>query len=115
MAAIGSRARKSKTAGWFGKNLIVILTVSVQQSYQGRMSASKKQMYYAFRISLMLKILTTVLLAFWLSACSSKTPETSGDARDTVWGEQVKALDKARAVEQTVKEAAERARAAETQ
>lgn len=63
----------------------------------------------------MLKIVASLILVFSLTGCSSKTPESAGDPRDTVWGEQVKALDKARAVEQTVKEAAERARAAETQ
>lgn len=63
----------------------------------------------------MLKIFAGLLLVFSLSACSSKTPESAGDPRDTVWGDQVKALDKARAVEQTVQDAAERTRAAETQ
>lgn len=63
----------------------------------------------------MLKKLAVLLLVILLSACSSKTPESATDPRETVWGEQIKALDKARAVEQTVKEAADRVRAAETQ
>ena len=63
----------------------------------------------------MLKDLAALLLVFSFFACSSKTPESAADPRETVWGEQVKALDKARAVEQTAKEAAERVRAAETQ
>ena len=62
----------------------------------------------------MLKIFA-VLVFISLAACSSKTTESAGDPRDTVWGEQVKALDKARALQQTVKEAAERTRAAEIQ
>lgn len=62
----------------------------------------------------MLKNLAALLLFFAFIACSSKTPDGATDPRQTVWDEQVKALDKARAVEQTAKEAAERVRAAET-
>lgn len=63
----------------------------------------------------MSKLFLSASLVFLLIACTQKTPETNIDPRDTVWGEQVKTLDKARAVEQTLQEAAERARAAETQ
>lgn len=62
----------------------------------------------------MSKMFLSVTLAFLLIACTQKTSETNVDPRDTVWGEQVKALDKARAVEQRLQEAAERARAADT-
>lgn len=62
----------------------------------------------------MAKLLLSLSLVFLLMACTQKTSETSIDPRDSVWGEQVRTLDKARAVEQTLQEAAERARAAET-
>lgn len=61
------------------------------------------------------KLFLCLSLMLFPIACTQKTPETSVDPRDTVWGEQVKTLDKARAVEQTLQEAAERARAADTQ
>lgn len=61
------------------------------------------------------KIFMGLILVTTLTACTDKQSQTVGDPRDTVWGDQVKALDKARAVEKTVQEAAERARAAETQ
>lgn len=61
------------------------------------------------------KLLVSLGLIYLLVACTQKTPETGIDPRDTVWGDQVKALDKARGVEQTLQEAAERARAAEAQ
>lgn len=60
------------------------------------------------------KIFLSVSLVFLLLACTQKTAETNADPRDTVWGEQVKTLDKARAMEQTLQDAAERARSAET-
>ena len=63
----------------------------------------------------MAKLFLGLSLVFLPIACTQKTSESNIDPRDTVWGEQVKALDKARAVEQTLQEAAERARAAETQ
>ncbi len=63
----------------------------------------------------MSRIAAGLIAVISLTACPGKTPESAGDPRDTVWGEQVKSLDKARGVEQTVQEAAERARAAETQ
>lgn len=61
------------------------------------------------------KLFLSVGLVFLLIACTQKTSETNLDPRDTVWGEQVKALDQARGVEQTLQDAAERARAAEAQ
>lgn len=63
----------------------------------------------------MAKLFLSVSLFFLLSACTEKTSETNIDPRDIVWGEQVKTLDKARSVEQTLQEAAERARSADTQ
>lgn len=62
----------------------------------------------------MAKLFLYLSLTFFPVACTQKTPETNIDPRDSVWGEQVKTLDKARSVEQTLQEAAERARAAET-
>lgn len=61
----------------------------------------------------MLKIFWAVAFVFLLFGCTQKTSETN--PRDTIWGEQVKTLDKARSVEPTLQEAAERARAADTQ
>lgn len=61
----------------------------------------------------MSKLFLSLSLVFLPVACTQKTSETI-DPRDSVWGEQVKTLDKARAVEQTLQEAAERAHAAET-
>lgn len=63
----------------------------------------------------MSKLFLSLSLFLLTMACTQKAPETAIDPRDTVWGDQVKALDKARGVEQTLQEAAERARAAETQ
>lgn len=63
----------------------------------------------------MLKTFVILMFCISLTACSGKSTEGAGDPRETVWGEQVKALDKARAVEQTVQEAVERTRAAEMQ
>lgn len=60
------------------------------------------------------KLFLSVGLVFLLIACTQKSPETNLDPRDTVWGEQVKTLDKARGVEQTLQDGAERARTAET-
>lgn len=63
----------------------------------------------------MSRLFTGLVVVISLTACPGKPPESVADPRDTVWGDQVKALDKARGVEQTLQEAAERARAAETQ
>lgn len=61
------------------------------------------------------RIFISLILFTTLIACTEKQPQAVGDPRDTVWGDQVKALDKARGVEKNLQEAAERARAAETQ
>jgi len=61
------------------------------------------------------RLFAGLIVVLSLTACPDKTPESSGDPRATVWGDQIKALDKAHGVEQTVQDAAERARAAETQ
>lgn len=63
----------------------------------------------------MSRLFTGLIVVISLTACPGKPPESTNDPRTSVWGDQVKALDKARGVEQTVQEAAERARAAETQ
>lgn len=63
----------------------------------------------------MLKLFYSAALVFLMLGCTQKTTETNMHPRDSVWGEQVKALDKARSVEKTLHDAAERARAAETQ
>ena len=63
----------------------------------------------------MWRLFTGLIAVISLTACPGKPPESAADPRDTVWGDQVKALDKARSVEQTVQEAADRVRAAETQ
>ena len=62
----------------------------------------------------MYRIVAGLVVVILLTACPGKPPESVADPRDTVWGDQVKALDKARGVEQTVQEAAERAREAES-
>ena len=63
----------------------------------------------------MSRLFTGLIVVISLTACPSKAPEGNTDSRDTVWGDQVKALDKARAVEQTVQDGADRTRAADTQ
>ena len=68
----------------------------------------------------MSRLFTGLIVVISLTACPGKPPESAADSErspihHTVWGDQVKALDKARGVEQTLQEAAERARAAETQ
>lgn len=57
--------------------------------------------------------LSAVVLAVGLTACSREEPaqdQTGGLAEGSVYGDQVKALDKARDVQQTLDEAATRTR-----
>ena len=61
----------------------------------------------------MRRLFTGLIVVISLTACPGKPPEDAADPRATVWGDQVKALDKARGVEQTVHDAAERVRSAE--
>lgn len=63
----------------------------------------------------MSKIVTGWFFLMALSACSNKTEHSPGALHEGVLGEQVKALEKARGVEQTLQEAAARARAEENQ
>jgi hypothetical protein len=62
----------------------------------------------------MSRLFTGLIVVISLTACPGKAPESTADPRATVWGDQVKALDKARGVEQTVQDAAERTREAES-
>lgn len=62
----------------------------------------------------MYRIIAGLFVVISLTACPDKAPENAGDPRNTVWGDQVKALDKARGVEQTVRDSAERNREAES-
>lgn len=63
----------------------------------------------------MSKIVTGWFFLLVLTACSNKTEQSPGAIHEGVLGEQVKALEKARGVEQTLQEAAARARAEENQ
>ena len=53
----------------------------------------------------MSRLFTGLIVVISLTACPGKPPESTNDPRTSVWGDQVKALDKARGVEQTVNEA----------
>lgn len=54
----------------------------------------------------MSRLFAGLIVVISLTACPSKAPENANDPRASVWGDQVKTLDKARGVEQTVNEAA---------
>lgn len=63
----------------------------------------------------MSKIVTSWFFLLALTACSNKTEQSPGAMQEGVFGEPVKALEKARAVEQTLQEAAGRVRVEENQ
>lgn len=63
----------------------------------------------------MSKIVTSCFFLLALTACSNKPEQSPSAIHEGVLSEQVKALEKARGVEQTLQDAAARARAAENQ